>query len=158
MLACVAGDALFVLPVRGDAVFGDLVHLFGANLDLERDAVRTDDGGVERLVHVRLGRADIVLETAQNGTVKVVDDAEHVVAVGHGVDDDAEREEVEHLVHRLILRVHLAVDAVGMLHAAVDLEIRDVLVLQALFDLRLHAVHKGLVLGLLGRERAGDLS
>lgn len=44
-----------------------------------------------------------------------------------------------------------------MLHAAVDLEIRDVLLLQALFDLRLHAVHKGLVLGLLGRERAGDL-
>ena len=157
VLACVAGDALFVLPVRGDAVFGDLVHLFGANLDLERDAVRTDDGGVERLVHVRLGRADIVLETAQNGTVKVVDDAEHVVAVGHGVDDDAEREEVEHLVHRLILRVHLAVDAVGVLHAAVDLEIRDVLLLQALFDLRLHALHKGLVLGLLGLERAGDL-
>ena len=143
--------------MRGDAVFGDLVHLLGADLDLERDAVRTDDGGVERLVHVWLGRADIVLETTQNGTVKVVDDAEHVVAVGHGVDDDAEREEVEHLVHRLILRVHLAVDAVGMLHAAVDLEIRDVLLLQARLNLRLHAVHKGLVLGLLGRERAGDL-
>ena len=44
-----------------------------------------------------------------------------------------------------------------MLHAAIDLEIRDVLLFQARLDLRLHAVHKGLVLGLLGLERAGDL-
>ena len=156
-LACVAGDALLRLPVRGNAVFGDLVHLLGADLHLEGDTVRADDRGVERLVHVGLGRADIVLEAAEDRAVQVVNDAEHVVAVRHGVDDDAEREEVEHLVHRLILRVHLAVDAVGVLHAAVDLEIRDVLLLQARLDLRLHAVHKGLVLGLLGRERAGDL-
>ena len=157
VLARAAVDALFVLPVRGDAVFGDLVHFLGADLHLERDAVCADDGGVERLVHIRLGRADIVLEAAEHGAVEVMDDAEHVVAVGHGVDDDAEGEQVEHLVHRLVLRIHLAVDAVGVLHAPVDLEIGNMLLFQARFDLRLHALHKGLVLGLLGLERAGDL-
>ena len=113
--------------MRGDAVLGDLVHFLGADLHLERDAVRADDGGVERLVHIRLGRADIVLEAAEHGAVEVVDDAENVVAVRDGIDDDAEGEEVEHLVHGLALGIHLAVDAVGVLHAAIDLEIRDVL-------------------------------
>ena len=143
--------------MRGNAVFGDLVHLFGADLDFKRDAVRADDGGVERLVHVRLGRADIVLEAAEHGPVKVVDDAEYVVAVGHGVDDDAEGEEVEHLIHRFILRIHLAVDAVGVLHASVDPEIGDLLLFEARFDLRLHALHEGLMLALLFLERLGDL-
>ena len=157
VLTGIAGDALLILPVRGNAVFGDLVHLLGADLHLEGDTVRADDRGVERLVHVRLGCADIVLEAAEDRAVQVVNDAEHVVAVRHGVDDDAEREEVEHLVHRLILRIHLAVDAVGVLHAPVDPEIGNVLLFEARFDLRLHALHEGLVLALLFFKRLGDL-
>ena len=86
-----------------------------------------------------------------------MDDAEHIVAVGHGIDDDAEGEQVEHLVHRFILRVHLAVNAVGVLHAAVDLQIRHVLLVEARFNLRLHAVHESLVLALLCLERLCDL-
>jgi hypothetical protein len=52
---CRAGDALLVFPVGGDAVLGDLVHLPGADLHLEGDALGADDRGVQALVAVGLG-------------------------------------------------------------------------------------------------------
>ena len=43
------GDAVagLVLPVGGDAFFGDAVHLFGADLHLELVAAGRDEGGVQ---------------------------------------------------------------------------------------------------------------
>ena len=66
-------DVLLVFPVRRDAVFRRLVHLPGADLHLKRNALRADDGRVERLVHVGLRSRDIVLEPAGNGVKEVVD-------------------------------------------------------------------------------------
>ena len=63
----VVGKALLVLPVGGDAVLRGVVHLPGADLHLEGDALPADDGGVEGLVAVGLGGGDIVLEPAQHG-------------------------------------------------------------------------------------------
>ena len=100
------GHALLVLPVGGDAVLGGVVHLPGADLHLEGDALPADDGGVEGLVAVGLGGGDIVLEPAQHGVEQVVDDAQDIVALGHVVDDDPEGIEVEDLVHGLVL-LHL---------------------------------------------------
>ena len=54
-----------------------LIHIY---LHLEGDTVLAHHGGVEALVHIGLGRADIVLEAAQNGLIQVVDDAQHIVA------------------------------------------------------------------------------
>src|SRR5690625_3589957 len=55
-----------VLPVRGNAVFSPAVHLVGADLDLNRFALRTNHGGVQRLIHVELRHRDVVFETARN--------------------------------------------------------------------------------------------
>ena len=113
--ACAAG---FVLPVRGDAVFADAVHLPGADLHLEHDALLAEDGRMHALVAVGLGRGNVVLEAARHGAEHVVDVAENIVAVGNIVHDDAERAEIEDLVQTALLRIHLAVNAVGMLDAA----------------------------------------
>ena len=74
--------ALLVLPVRGDALLGDPVHLVGADLDLDALAPRTDDRRVERLVHVGLGQRDVVLEAPRHRRPLRVHDAERRVAVG----------------------------------------------------------------------------
>jgi hypothetical protein len=41
-------------PVGGDPELGHLVHLVGADLDLQGPALGTDHGRVQRLVHVEL--------------------------------------------------------------------------------------------------------
>ena len=90
------------------------MHLPGADLHLERDALRADDRRVHTLVHVRFRRADVVLEAAGQRLIHIVDDAEHVVAVGDRVHDDAKRAQVENAVDVELLRVHFAVDAVDV--------------------------------------------
>ena len=61
-----AGVALaarfLVAPVRGDAVLGVLVHLLGADLDLDGRPSSSAHDGVQRLVAVRLGPRDVVVE------------------------------------------------------------------------------------------------
>ena len=51
-----------VLPVRRDAALGHLVHAFGADLHLERQAVRPEQRRVQRLVAVDARNRDVVLE------------------------------------------------------------------------------------------------
>ena len=120
VLLIAAFDALLVLPVGGNAVFRRFVHLPGADLHLEGDALLADDGGVEALIHIGLGGGDIVLEASGDQVEQVVDVAQDVVAVGDGVDDDAEGVQVVKLVDGFFLGLHLAVDGVDVLDAAVD--------------------------------------
>ncbi|MEJ0058945.1 MAG: hypothetical protein WDM79_04890 [Terricaulis sp.] len=46
---------VLVAPVRGDADFGELIHLFGADLNLDAHIARSDHGGVDRAIAVGLG-------------------------------------------------------------------------------------------------------
>ena len=156
LLIARALSVLLVLPMCRDAVFGDLVHLLRADLYLEGDAALADDGGVQALVHVGLGRTDIVLEAAEHRLIQVVDHAEDIVAVGDGVDDHAEGKQVKHVVKGLVLRVHLAVDGVGVLHAAVDIAI-DPDLLEPGGDLVVDGRHEAVVLRGLLVERLDDL-
>jgi hypothetical protein len=59
---------------------------------------------VQRLVAVGLGQCDVVLEAAGHRTGTRVDDAERRVAVGDGLDDDAERHDVESCSNSTFLR------------------------------------------------------
>ena len=136
-----AAVAHFILPVRRDAVLRRVVHFPRAYLHLERDALRADDRRVHALIHVRLRRGDIVLEAAGHGLEHIVYHAQHVVAVRYGIDDDAEGAQVENAVHVQVLRVHLAVDAVNMLYAAVYRGVYP-LGVKALLYLRLHGGHE----------------
>lgn len=98
VIIAAAGFALFVGPVGGDAVFGDAVHLVGADLDLDALGLGPDERGVQRLVHVGLGQRDEVFEAARNGGPFAVDDAEGGVTVADVFYDGAERDDVEKLV------------------------------------------------------------
>ena len=148
--------ALLVLPVGGDAVFGGLVHLPCADLHLEGDALRADDGGVQGLVHVGLGRGDIVLEPSRHQTEQVVDVSQHVIAVGDGVHNDPESVNVVQLVNGLALGEHFPVDGIDVLDPPVG-GVVDTHGGQALGDLVLDGAHKGLVLLLVGLKVGHDL-
>ena len=113
-----AARALLVAPVRGDAVLGGVVHLAGADLDLQRPPLGPDHRGVQRLVHVELRHRHHVLEAAREGLPEGMDDADGAVAVLHAVDDHAHRRQVVDLVELAALAGHLRVDRVEVLGAA----------------------------------------
>ena len=129
---------LLVHPVSGHAVFRGLVHLMGADLHLEGDAVLVHEGGVQRPVQVGLGHGDIVLEPARQGLPLGVDDAQSGVAVVHRVHDDADGDEVVYLADAGVVPLHLAVGGPEMLGAAGELGV-DACLLHEL----LHALHGG---------------
>ena len=83
--------------------------------------MRTDQRRVQRLIRVRLGHRDVVLEPARDRLVHLVDDAERRIAVLHRRDDDANREKVIDLIQGFVLIDHLLVDAEDVLDSAVDL-------------------------------------
>ena len=126
------GVGAFVKPVRGDAGLGNLVHFGGADLDLDRAAEGTEQGGVQRLVAVGLGNCDVVLELAGNRFVQTVQQAECDVAGHVVVDDDAEAEHVVHLRERQVLFAHLAVYGVQVFLAPLHLRFNALIAQPAL--------------------------
>ena len=110
----------FVFPVGRNAVFRRGMHVPCADLHFKRDAFRTDYRGMHALVHVRLWGRDIVFESAGNRLEHIVDDAQHIVAVRNGVHDDPESAEIKNAADIDFLGIHLPVDTVYMLDAAID--------------------------------------
>src|SRR5207249_4514260 len=99
-----------------------MVHFAGADLNLVQLAPGPEDGRVERLVAVGFGAGAVVLDALLKRRPLVVDDAEHVVALGDGVHQHAHREEVVDLLERLVAPPHLLVDGPQVLRPAGDLE------------------------------------
>ena len=115
-------------PVRGDPVFGQIVHLARPDLDLQRPALGPDDRRVQRLIHVRLRHRDEVLEPSGQRFPQRMDLAERAVAVLHRSYDHPHRGEVVDLVELPTLLGHLRVDRVEVLGPAGDLGIDPELV------------------------------
>ena len=147
---------LLVLPVGRDAVLRGLVHLPGSDLHLEGNALPADDRGMEGLVHIRLGRADVVLEPPQHRLEHIVNTAQHVVALRDVIHDHPEGVQVENLVQRLVLGKHFPVDGVGMLHPAVHLA-PDPLLFHPLLDAQLDGGQELLMGGGAGGHLLLDL-
>ena len=63
----VAALGFLVPPVRGDTVFGGVVHVVGTDLHLQRFALRAYHRGVQRLVHPEPRLGDVILEPAGHG-------------------------------------------------------------------------------------------
>src|SRR5438445_9497104 len=102
MIALVGGlPVCLVEPMRGDTIFRRAMHVARADLDFVQLPARTKDGGVERLVAVRLGTRDVVLDALVQWRPGVVDDGEDVVGVGERVDAYGQREQVVSLFDRL---------------------------------------------------------
>jgi len=122
LVAVVADPAFLVLPVGGDALFGHPVHLDRANLHLERRAVLADHRRVQRLIAVRPGHGNEVLDTPRDRRPGLVDGAERGVAVPDALGDDSERHKVVHLLEVDLLLLQLLADTPEALDAAVDLD------------------------------------
>src|SRR6185437_12746094 len=101
--------------VRGNAVFGNLVHLLGADLQFDALLAGADHGGVDRAVVVRLRRRDVILETPRHHWPTRMHDAERLIAVARRLHDDAEAEDVGKLFEADRLSLHLAPDRIGAL-------------------------------------------
>ena len=95
-----------------------MLHLQGADLDLDGDALGTEKQGMEGLVAIVLGDGDVVLEATGDGLVKIVHHPEDPVTGVDAVDDDAEGEDVHHLLEGALLVAHLAIDAEEVFLAA----------------------------------------
>ncbi len=106
--------------MRGDALFGDAVHVLGADLDFELVAAFGDERGVQRLVEVGPRHGDEVFEAAGHGTPDAVQQAEDGVAVGLGFGDDANGEEVVDLLDGDVVRDELLLDGEEALDAGLD--------------------------------------
>ncbi len=102
-----------------------MVHFPGADLHFERNSLFADDRRVERLVHVRLRRGNIILKPVRQRAEHIVDNAEDVIAVVHRVDNDADGVNVIDFIHRTPLNEHFAVNAVDALDAPFEINVRD---------------------------------
>src|SRR5271156_407499 len=113
--------AVFVFPVSGDALFGDAMHFLRADLHFESLAA-VNHRGVERLIQVRPGHGDVILETPRDGRPDLVDDAERGVTVFNAVSDDADGKQIVHLINDALLLLNFQVQRVGALHSRLDLD------------------------------------
>ena len=131
-------DAVLVERMRGDAVLGDLMHLVGAQLQLDALIAGPDDRGVDRAVVVLLGVGDVVLEPARHHAPAGVDDTERLVALRNRLHDHPEPEDIGQLLEADRLALHLAPHRVGRFappaHARRDPTVRQLLG-QLLLDL-----------------------
>ena len=109
-----------VLPVRRDARLGQALHVLGADLNLDRRAIRAEQRSVQRLVAVDARNRDVVLEAAGHRPVEAVHEAERAVALVDVADDDPDAEHVDDLRQRQVLAAHLHVHAVQVLLARLD--------------------------------------
>ena len=116
----VAALGFLVAPVRGDAVLRGAVHVLGADLHLQRLALRPDDGGVQRLVHPESRLGDVVLEPARHRLPQRMHDAHSGIAVAHLVAQDAHADQVVDVVEVAALDDHLLVDRPVVLGPALD--------------------------------------
>ena len=106
--------------MRGHAVFGEAVHVLGADLDLHGSSLGADDHGMQGLIAVRLGIGDVIVEFLGDMQPGAVDLTQHRIAGRDILDDDADGMQVEELFERHILTLDFLVDAVKVFGAAED--------------------------------------
>ena len=150
------GVVVLVGPVGGDAPLRTMVHLLGADLDLDRSAVRPDHGGVQALVEVELRDRDVVLEAAGHGPPPAMDRSERGVAVLDRVDDHPDGHDVEDVVELAALDDHLLVDAPQVLAPTGDLAL-DAELVEPLLDLGDCLGQVGVSLGGARRDQVVEL-
>src|SRR5204863_7352347 len=89
-----------VFPVRGDAGLGDAMHVLGADLHFDGNAVGPEQRRVQRLVAVHARDRDVVLEATRHGLVGRVHHAERAIAGVGPIYHDAQTEDVDDLGER----------------------------------------------------------
>ena len=75
---------------------------------------------MQRLVHIRLRHGNVIFEPARDGGIHLMDHAERGITVFHRINDDAYREQIVHLIQRLVLVHHFLIYTEEMLHTSVN--------------------------------------
>ena len=77
------------MEAGGKTTLGILMHVTGADLELDDLLIRRDDRCMEALVAVWLGDGNIVFDTSDHWLIQRVENTQHKVALFLGVDNDA---------------------------------------------------------------------
>ncbi len=104
--------------MRGYALFGDAVHLLGADLHFKA-LPRMNHRGVQGLVEVRAGHGDVVLEPPRDRPPNLMDHAERRITIANGVGNHPYGQQVVDLIDGAVLAQTFLVNGVEALHAPV---------------------------------------
>ena len=102
-----------VVPMSGNAMFGNTVHFRRADLDFNPMILRAKKISMERPVSVPFRGRDIVLETPHNGWIDLMQLAKSTIAILNRRHQNPESHNVGQLVHCHCLGLHLAPDGIG---------------------------------------------
>ena len=105
----------FVKPVRSNAVVRHRLHFFSTYLNFDRHAMHAEKRGVQRLIAVRFGDGDVVLESAGDRFIQIVNGTQHAITGVYRVNNDAKGIDIHDVRERLAFDPHLFIDTVEML-------------------------------------------
>ena len=99
------------------------MHLMSADLHLKRLSRRTHQCRMQRLVHIRLWHSDIILKSARNRCIHLVDHTQCRITVLDGIYYNTYSKQVINLVNCFILIHHFLIDTEEMLYPSVNIRI-----------------------------------
>ena len=111
---------LLIHPMGGNTVFCSAMHLLRADLHFKRDAGIAQERCVQRAVHIRFWRGNIVLKPAGERLPACVQNAERGIAVVDRIDNHADCDQIIDFIDAAIDALHLAINAVQMLWPPAD--------------------------------------
>src|SRR6185369_13444912 len=90
------GWSLFfrIHPMGGNPIFCLIMHFLSPDLNFDYSAIRSEDGGVEGLVSIRLREGNIILDASDHRTVFAMNDPQCFVTVGYFRNDDPDRNQI----------------------------------------------------------------
>ena len=151
-----------ITPMRGDTSLGNGIHTLGANLNLHPAALARRDGGMQRLVAVRLGDCNPVAHTLGVGRVAVAHygidrPAELLLQLLLTIDNHAQGKNIVNALEGYALLAHLIPDGIDRLGAALDMVMEVGDALEPLLDGHKEAGDEGLTLALGLLQAAADI-
>src|SRR5262249_38791425 len=117
---------LFILPMCGNALFGDPVHVVGPDLDFEGLAAIANNGSMKGLIEILARDRNHVLEPARYRLPGGMDDTEGGVAILDGFGNHPDCNQVVDLIYGDVLALEFLIDGIESLDSALDMEERDV--------------------------------
>ncbi len=112
--------AFLVIPVCGNAVFGDVVHLGGSDLEFDALAFRPENTGMEGTVSIRFWRRQVILETARHHRIGTMGNSKSEIAILNRVDNDPKGHDVGQLFEAEVLVLHLVPHRIRGFFASFD--------------------------------------
>ena len=97
------------------------MHFKSTDLDFERLSIRSDQCGMQRLIHVRFRHCNIIFESSGNRLVHLVNDTKSCITVLNCVYQNTHCKKIVDLIDGLVLIDHLLINTEEMFHTSVYL-------------------------------------